>query len=244
MTKCVTIVPSVCHNWACCWFNSVTLRTHQATCDSEFHFIDHHSVTDEHKANSAGFKKEVEAHGGFYHYAEGPFNVARYYNLGLDLTKSEYYVFASADMIFYPGWLDALYKGWSRNPHFFSIHPWNFSLNQTGLCFRDNDCLDDKCVECDHPPGWLGLYRRDSGYKTDEDLRWWENDVNYWYWLKAHKRVSGLCYASRVDNYGKGISNHADPVCYDDYQPWMDCEALKRKWPVIPDPVVTGIKTV
>jgi len=233
MSKCVTIIPTVNHNKHCCFYNAVALRTHMATCDGSLIFIDHHALDDDHKTNSAAFKQDCENHGARYHYTDEKFNISRYLNIGMSLTDSEYVVFGSADLIFYPGWLDALYEVWGEHPHLNSIHPFSYDRVQISLNYRDRPTLKRAVpisVETQAPPGWIGLFRRNGPYKLEERLAYWEADCNYWLWLKKNNLYAGVAYNSRVDNLCAGIRDNADPRSLDGYDFAQASQTFKEIW--------------
>jgi hypothetical protein len=220
---------------ACCSRTEGTLehafravKSHKETCDSVLIVFDNNSPEKTQRAKLAKF---VRAHGYVYRYFWPRFSLTGIYNLGTKLTDSTYIVHSTSDVEFHPHWLDELifcHKEWGGE--YASYHPyskptWDFK----GLDWRETP-EPGKVMPTTMPIAHVTMFHRPDVYHWDEALVWWESDVDYWYWMKKHKKVAAVCCGARVDTSVRGIVDNL---------PWADGEELrtgeawhylKRKW--------------
>lgn len=228
MPRCVTIIPSNCQNEYLSYVNKVCIRTHQATCDSDLHFLDHDILTPEGQDFSDNIETELTHLGGHYHHIKEPFNAMRYYNTMVDRTDSEYVAFATADLIFYPGWLDVCINALDENPHLMSAHPYSFSPNWAeGPTYSWDGKNRYQIIETTQPSCHVAVFRRSKLYRWDETFQFHESDTDYFFHLEHHGLKAGICRNSRVDHIGHVFVDNSKKV---DYGFSDATERLKKKW--------------
>lgn len=211
--KAVTIIPGS----SCCQDTYETCRqavkSHHESCDADLLFLDNNSDDFNLRGN---LQKDVESLGYRYEYLDGEVHINAFYNYGTDLTASdeepsELVTYCNADVVFFPGWLEAIRVAWKTENHwnaYFSMHPYSYSPMQNGVCYRNSTEHSDRVIECDHPLMHASVLRRDQGFVFDPQFSFWETDCDFWMTLKCAKKKSGVVYAARVDHIGGGISDH------------------------------------
>lgn len=146
-----------------------------------------------------------------YEFIAEPFNEARYFNLGFEMTKERNakYVFrANFDVIFYPGWIHNLIESWEKEPDYYCVAPYAFSDQHKGLCYRDVERWENRIMPCDHPSGWMYGMRRADVIPADESFKYWNVDYDFYEWMKANGKKAGVCYSSRVDHLADAVKTH------------------------------------
>jgi hypothetical protein len=156
------------------------------------------------------FKAFLATLGYEYVRIEEPYNCARWWILGKELTAAkwggEFTVFAACDLLFHPGWLDNIVDLWRSNPDYFCLAPFSWGrLHHTGLNYRSDDLKPRReILPCDHPAPWCFVRRRDDDYVPDLRFKDWNVEFDFYEWMKFHGRKAGVCLNARVDHTGYG----------------------------------------
>lgn len=196
------------------------------TSDARLIFFDNNS---DNSYWSKAMERRVKDLGQTFVTYPGPFNMSRIFNLGTKLTNGKYIVYSNSDVTFYPKWLDNIIDLWEENPHFYSMHPYNYTPEHKGLIYRDSVEPIRKVVPCDHPGSGISVFRRSSGHTFDESFSYWEQDCDYWNFLKSTGKIAGICYNSRVDHEIEGIMKRLNPDMVKKMKE-EGTQAYKTKW--------------
>lgn len=204
MIDCDVIMPVTNQNNGLFELNKKALLSFKASCDARIIFLgnnDNGSICENR------FRDLALSNGYRYLYIHGKFNMSEFFNIGRKITSGKYVAYSNADVTFYPGWLDNLIELWNENPKYYSMHPYSFHPIHKGLCYRNDECSPiRKVVDCDHPGGsGITVMKREDNHVWDESFSYWEQDSDYWKWMKANGKMAGICYNSRVDHKIEGV---------------------------------------
>lgn len=230
------ILPMATSNEFLWLLNSMCLRTCRATApDAEILVLGNNSPHDYQPHRDV--ERQCVLHKIRYEYVDGPFNQAKFFNLGTDRTKGKYVVYGSADLLFYKDWLTNLLRAYEKRPEFFFLAPWGFHTTPLGLGYHD--------YVGEHPKGdkdriltthWIStgieIMRRDRGYRFDERFPDHELDTDYHLYAKANKLPIGIVTDSQVDHYVRGVRGQVNSaVNYGDADYMSKAsQAIKEKW--------------
>lgn len=168
-----------------------------------------------------------------FKFIPGTFSQSRFWNYGIDHTSGKYIVFANADCIFYPLWLEHLVELWEEHPEFYALWPWSMNIPASGIAYRKSRIGDRRIVETHHPAIAL-VMRRESGYRWDEQFALWEMDADFIYHCQNGKHRTGICLWSRVDHFNSTVSSNIDGPSHFgesvDQQHGDATTRLKKKW--------------
>jgi hypothetical protein len=161
-------------------------------------------------------KKACVDFGYRYEYLHGEVHINAFYNYGTELTgqdknPSEFIAYCNADVVFHEGWLENLLELWNEKDNknrYLSMHPYSFSPDMEGICYRASSDPEDKVVECDHPLMHVSVLRRSTEFIFDKQFPFWETDCDYWMTLRSMGALAGIAYNSRVDHLGGKIQAH------------------------------------
>jgi hypothetical protein len=221
------IMPGSCRNHKLFEICSKAVKTCHQTCRANLIFLDNNAGG----GYSEAFSRLLPILGYQYEYIKEPFNISRFLNLGASMANTEYIVYSNADVVFYPDWLENIIELWKENPEFYSMHPYSFHKTHEGLCFRSDTEPEKRVVRCDHPGGsGVTVMRKKDGHIWDEKFGYWEQDVDYWKWMKQNGKIAGVCYNSRVDHLIEGIIKEIEPPDALDSIKKEGTEMLKKKW--------------
>lgn len=145
--------------------------------------------------------------GAFYKYVDGPYSNSKFWNRGLDETQKELIAWANQDCIFFPGWCEAMKKGFKDDPTWFALWPYSFHTEDQGLAYCMNHRPEDRIIETHHPATLLMMQRKD-GFRWDENLSFWEMDRDIMEYAKKHQKRMGLVRNARVDHFGSTVSGN------------------------------------
>ena len=182
--KTSTIMPGSTHHPKTYEVCLRAIQTHKATCDADLVFLDNNS---DRVDLQAALKKECQALGYRYEYLTGDVHINAFYNYGTELTAldkepSEFLAYCNADVVFHDAWLSNLLDAWetgdNRN-HFISLHPYSYSPDIEGLCYRKETEPEDTVISCDHPLMHVSVFRRSSGFIFDKQFPFWETDRDW-----------------------------------------------------------------
>jgi hypothetical protein len=153
------------------------------------------------------FKKFLASLGYEYVLIDEPYNCARWWILGKQLTAKwggEFTVFAACDLIFHAAWLDNIVDLWREHPEFYVLAPYSWTPEQLGLNYRIEPTSSREIIECDHPAPWCFVRRRDDDYVPDIRFRDWNVEFDFYEWMRARHLKAGVCNNARVDHTGWG----------------------------------------
>lgn len=232
MTDCDIIMPGTNQNAKTFQMNCRAIESLKDSCDARLLFLDN---------NCADFTwcKEFEilckSLGYRYLYCFEPFNMGKFFNHGYRITKGKYICYSNSDLVFHKDWLKNILELWEENPEFYSMHSYSFHPHHKGLNYRNDDCAPIRqVIECDHPGSGLSVMRRTDRHVWDETFSYWENDHDYWRWMKANGKKAGICLNARVDHDIEGVMKLIDEKTFDERGLKASKEeasaALRKKW--------------
>ena len=188
------------------YINNVALRTLRESTDAEVLVLGN-NTPDLQRVKAL---RQLCGMLGFrFEHVEGPFSQSRFWNYGIDRTTGSHIVFANADCIFYPCWLDHILELWREEPEYYALWPWSFNVHDMGLAYRTCRVPERRIIHTHHPAVAL-VMRRLSGYRWDEQFPLWEMDADFMYFCQVKGHKLGLCLWSRVDHLHNTISNNID----------------------------------
>lgn len=144
---------------------------------------------------------------------DGNFSLSRVWNKGATMTDGEYIAYTNADAIFYPNWLENLIGLWRQEPEYWIVVPFSFDCRNYP-CERTQVAPEPRIVPSHNPAGAVQVFRRDSGWKWDEQFPLWEMDADITLTLERYRRRGGVAYNSRVDHLCSGFVHN---VKYEDH---------------------------
>lgn len=208
---------------------ALALTTCAATCHAQILFMDN-GGTDQRLRDR--IRETCRITGHRYVWMDEPFNEARYFNLGAQMTGAEIVFRANFDVEFFPGWLDNLLDLWAKNPEYYCLAPYGYADQAMGLCCRRDTRPEAKIVDCDHPSGWMYGMRRAEMVPTDESFRYWNVDYDFYGWMRANSKRGGVCYNSRVDHLADAVKTHHPESFGFDLEKHKDeaHAAYQKKW--------------
>lgn len=206
--SCATLITSHCNTENACLLNRVATRTHQATAGhlSQLYFWDH-DIVNEHL--SGLLKREITDLGGIYVPVVEPYHQTKYWNDFMRSSRADYVVLASADVIFYHGWLEQLLRYYSASPDLLSVHPVAFSPWHAGLSyFCEAGPRPDVLHTTANPLCHVLVHRLANKYFWDEQFPYYEADMDYHLHMERSGKRAGVVTSSRVDHLEGSIIRH------------------------------------
>ena len=162
---------------------------------------------------------------------EQPFNLNRYLNIGLTLTKEPWIVFTNNDVIFHKGWLSEMFKVRELNPSIQSFCPFDhtspYLSNQE---FSNQPYHTGYRVPIEFV-GWCFVAERSLFDKTgrfDETFDLYFQDNDFASTLEKHSIVHAMVPASNVERIGGYTTKTKDASQTVKYA--LDKEKFSRKW--------------
>lgn len=231
MTNASIIIPVTVANDLLFYAATVCLRTCRATTDAEILVIFNNSKADD---NTEALLDQCECLDIDYMTWGLPFSMSAVWNHGARETHNAHIVYAQQDIIFYPGWLNAILGAFTEHPQYRLFWPWSFDWRNFGTSTRKDYRNGTGLLDSDYPCGALSVHRRSDGYVWDERFSRWELDADFAYEMRNNRWKGACVLDSRVDHLVETISDHIDFEQH--YGKPKDAlhkeatEALKRKW--------------
>lgn len=167
-----------------------------------------------------------------YEYVDGPFSMSKCFNYGTDNTKGAYIAYSTADVVFFPGWLDNLIRLWEKEPNYWLLCPAGWHEKNYGIAMNPDVRFADY-IQRNHNPNGGGtvVLKRESGYRFDEHFSTWELDADVQYHMERNNLAGGICYGSRVDHMVEAIRRYIDNAAHYGPAPAENVSTyLRRKW--------------
>ncbi len=205
MTDADIILPVCATNRSCHLMASVAIRTLRASTDASILVLANNTPDDRQKM----LERECGLLGLNYLYMPGPFNIAKAYNFGATFGTAKYIVYATSDVIYFPGWLDNLITMFEQNPHYFCLCNYSFDIDNNP-CARQTVTPETRIVDTHNPSSGVIVFKRETGYKWDEQFPLWEIDTDLLYYIESKNLRAGYCCNSRCDHLIDGVKIHVD----------------------------------
>ncbi len=196
MTNADIIIPFTDANSICGLSALVALRTCRATTDAGILALCNNTPP----AQRERFVTECRQLDIRFAYVEGPFNCAKCFNLGFDMTHGEHIVYASQDLIFYPYWLDNILSLWHEYPDYRVLCSYSYHPVGIGVGMIDRVVNMRQIQPGEHLNSGLTVHRRADAYRWDEHFQDWEMDSDQTMHMKQHGHKGGFCMNARVDH--------------------------------------------
>jgi hypothetical protein len=211
---------------------SKAISTHQATCESLLHVWDHDRL--EGSSLNAQLEALCQSLGASYLYLSEPYHQTRWWNRFIQNSEADYLALSSADVIFYPGWLDEIKYAITYTPGLLSYHPVTVSRNHCGLSYVNSpSALEPHRVVINaNPLCHVIVTPKIGAHVWDEQFPYWEADMDYHLTMERGPRKAGICRGSRVDHLdGSQIRDSAShyPIGYHEAR-----GLLEKKWGLNP----------
>lgn len=206
MTDASVIIPVCASNPATLFMTLVAIRTCAASTDAPILVLCNNTPEGEYRDTVF---KNCQQLGVVMHYIDGPFSISKCYNLATGYTSRKYIAYGTADVIYYPGWLDTVIELWEQDPSYFALSTYSFDVVDNP-CSRNLVATEKKIIETHHPSAGVLVLKRESNYIWDEQFELWEIDSDFWYYLKANNLKAGYCLGARCDHMIGGVRPHID----------------------------------
>lgn len=219
------IIPCSSQNDHSYHLTTTCLRTCQAFTPARIHCYLNNSPAGKYRSL---IEEECAVLGIPCTYMGDEMNLAKFFNQGRKNTDGKYIVYSSADVIFYPNWLENIVDEWEKNPDWFLLLPWGFAVNnypgsRRGVHHSNQTVKSD----CWSP---VTVFRRDGPFEWDENLACWELDTDLHYYAKANGLSVGRCMNSRIDHLYCGFRCSVEN--FRDHAPGVNSSTyIKEKWP-------------
>lgn len=230
MRRAAIIIPMTTSSEFLWLLNTTCVRTCKAySGDADILILGNNSPD---SVSHADLKKQCQLLGVRYEYIDGPFNQARFFNLGTDMTESRYVVYGSADLIFYPDWLNNLLDAYDRHQEYFMLAPWGFHPDMGALGYQQKIQYSKKIITTHWVSTGIEAMLRSRGYRFDEQFPDHELDTDYHYYAKSIGAPIGIVMNSRVDHLINGVRSQVSREA--NYGALADMgattAALRKKW--------------
>jgi len=202
------ILPLCASNEASLYVSLVGLRTCQASTTARI-LVLCNNTKEEPFPWRRRIQENCEALGVRFHYVEGPFNIAKIFNLGTSMTKGDYIAYATADVIYYPNWFENIVDLWQDEPDYWTLSNYSFDT-RIMPCVKRHTLPERKIVQTGNPSAGLNVFKRSSKYMWDEQFPLWEIDADLHYHLAHYGLKAGICLNARADHMIQGIRPHID----------------------------------
>lgn len=144
-----------------------------------------------------------------FRYVEGPFNIAKTFNLGTRMTHGDFIAFATCDMIYFPRWFENIVELWEDNPEYWTLCNYSFDT-RIMPCVKHDTTPERRIVQTGNPSAGINVFKRSSEYVWDEQFPLWEIDADLHYHLAHHNLKAGICLNARADHMIEGIRKNID----------------------------------
>lgn len=210
--KVSTFISGTSPNDSCALLNKIAIRTHQETTeglDCEFQFWDHDTENEDFRKSIIS---DCNALGVKYVYREDPYHATKWMNEFFRTTNSDFVVWATADCVFFHGWLQELVRVSQERPELFTLHPFTFDSFHYGHAYSNDGKRKQAVIETNTPLCHVIFIRRDRAYVWDEQFFFYEADMDFHCWLSANNLQSGMVLSSRVDHLSGSIMRNASSM--------------------------------
>ena len=206
MISADVIIPVTTANGSTYHWATIAMRTCQASTLGQVWIFDNNA---DGSPYAAILKEECALLGVHYQYVPGPFNCAKICNMGTDLTSGKYIAYGCSDVIYYPCWLENIIHQFEQDPSWFYLS--NYSFDTRTLCSTYRRVMDTPAVKpCGHPGGGTIVFKRESGYRWDEQFPLWELDADLVYYMQHHALKGGVVQNARCDHLVQGVNGYID----------------------------------
>lgn len=199
------ILPLCASNDASLYVSLVGLRTCQASTNARVWVMCNNTT----EPWLTIIRENCEMLGVNFRYVDGPFNIAKVFNLGTRLTYGDYIAFATADVIFFPRWFENIVELWEENPEYWTLTNYSFDTRNMP-CVKHDTTPERRIVQTGNPSAGINVFKRSSGYVWDEQFPLWEIDADLHYHLAHYGLKAGVCLNARCDHMIEGIRPHID----------------------------------
>lgn len=222
------IIPCTVQNHATWYMAEIAIRSCRYSTAARVHALCNNSKDSRYLPI---FERHCAALGVHYEYCEGPFNMNRLYNRGLDLAEGDYVACCNQDLLFFPDWFEEVVKMWEANPRFFYMLTYSFGLG-AATYWRAHPKPENRIELATSPTSGLTVLKAANGYRWDEQFPDWEQDADFTLYCQKNNLIGGQCLNARVDHLcecvraavdmdaSTGIENHCAAAA----------AALKKKW--------------
>lgn len=147
--------------------------------------------------------------GASHAYLDGPFNIAKAFNLGAQMATGKYIAYATSDVIYYPNWLENIVELWEEQPEWFALCSYSFD-DQNMPCSKPNTAPERRIEQTANPSSGVIVLKRGSRYSWDEQFPLWEIDADFLYYLESKALKAGCVLNARCDHLVDGVKAHLD----------------------------------
>lgn len=217
------ILPLCACNDASLYVSLVGLRTCQASTSARILVMCNNTPVDPWRTI---IEDNCRLLGVRFHYVEGPFNIAKIFNLGTRMTTGAYICYATADVIYFANWFENIVELWEEHLEYFTLTNYSFDTREFP-CVKHHTTPERKIIHTGNPSAGLNVFKRSSGYVWDENFALWEIDADLHYFLRDHKLKAGVCMNARCDHLVEGVRRFMP------HGPAPDVDAtkyLRAKW--------------
>lgn len=200
------ILPLCASNDASLYVSLVGLRTCQASTSARILVLCNNTP----EPWLTVIRENCEMLGVAFRYVDGPFNMAKTFNLGTRLTYGDYISFASADLIYFPNWFENIVDLWQENPQYWTLCNWTLDRDAGHPCARRDVVHERRIVDTGFPSAGQNVLKRSSEYVWDEQFPFWELDADMHYYMQRNNLKAGYCLNARCDHMIQGIRSQID----------------------------------
>lgn len=154
------------------------------------------------------------------------FSLSKIFNDGLDRTHGEFIAYGTSDVLYFKDWFENIVDLWREFPGYFTLSNWTFD-DQNMPCVQHEIVNQRRIIQTGNPSAGVNVFRRDSGWRWDENFELWEIDADLFYHLERNHLKAGICLNARCDHLIEGVRRfvpQGTPAS-------VDASAyLKRKW--------------
>lgn len=200
MSDSAVILPLCAHEVNSLNMSLTALRTCAASTTAKILVICNNSEGEFLEA----IKSNCDALGAAFHYWEGPFNISKIYNLGTQMTQGKYIAYGSADVVYYPNWLENIIALWERNPKYYCLCGWSFD-HRPIPCTQQLVKYQNIIAPTHNPSSGVLVFKRESNFQWDENFMLWEVDCDIYIMLERTGRKAGIAMNARCDHLCGGM---------------------------------------
>lgn len=147
------------------------------------------------------------------HIPDADFNFNRYNNIGREMTKADWVVFANNDVVFHPGWCSAMFSAVEKDPNLVCLCPMDPKSPHTppGTFPEGIDYQVGYMVRSSFT-GWCFMVRRDVFDKTgpfDERFEYYYADDDFVMTLRKHALLNAVVPSAHVNHLAHITSKKA-----------------------------------
>ena len=189
--------------------------------------------------NHSTWKNYVESKNIKFIFVDGEYNMNRFYNIGTQMTESEYVMYTNSDLIYYDNWHDNLISWYSKIENLFCISPfskafdWDNSddvLNKRSIYRKNLNYIED-FYSTVHIGGWFSCFPRKENWIWDENFKAHYQDADMVKSIEKicleKNKISGFTLNSRVDHLLGGTAKNADVA---DFYTMEGRNEMTKKW--------------